>query len=397
MSTTAFRYTAVDGSGRTQKGRLEVATREEALRRVREEGMTPIQVSASASRKRRRGRVKVRQISQFTYQLRVLLEARIPISEGLQDLAKQEDNEAFRAVLTDVAGRVEAGETIAGAMDAHRSVFGDTYLETIRAAEQSGTMVRTLDHLSEAIERMDESRRQVANSLLYPACVIATLMLATSFLVIYTIPKFAGMYESRGMDLPLFTRALAGLGGMVQTHWWAVLIGVPGLCYALFRLAKRYPDRVENLLHRVPAVRSVLVSLAVSRFSRVLAVSLSAGLGLIDSIEMGKRASGRRKLAQDADRLTDRIRTGARLADGLEDAEYLPTFARRMFVAGEQTGELVRMSDIVARHFERESSHRIKALTTLIEPLLIVLIAVVVLSIALAIFLPMWNMIQLMS
>ena len=398
MTTAAFDYRAMDRAGRESRGTVAAPNKDQAFRKVVECGLTPLSIRPAREHRKGRGRrVRLRDISQFTYQLQVLLEARIPIGDGLADLAKQETNPRFREVLLDIAAQVESGHTIAGSMEKHRSVFGDVYVETINAAEKSGTMLRTLEHLCEALERMESSKRQVVGALLYPLCVLVTLFLATGFLVTYTIPKFATMFAARGVELPLLTRALAGVGTSVQAHWWGYLLVVGGAVFGGRWLIAKQPGLVDRVLHRVPAVTSVLEGLAMARFSRVFSVSLSAGLGLLEALEMGKRAAGRQQLTADIDRMTMEIRVGRRLSDGLDGARYIPSFARRMLSAGEQSGELVRMTTVVAKHYERETEHRVKTLTTVLEPVLVVTIAGVVLVVALAIFLPMCNMVQLMS
>lgn len=398
MSAATFEYRAMDRAGRETTGTVTAANRDQVYRHVVEAGLTPLAIRQSKRRRgNRRGRVGLRDISQFTYQLQVLLEARIPIGEGIAGLGEQESNTRFREVLLDIATQVESGHTIAGAMERHRRVFGEVYVETVSAAEKSGTIIKTLEHLCEALERMENARRQVLNALLYPACVVTTLVLATSFLVTYTIPRFAGMFAARGVELPLLTRGLAALGNSIQTSWWAYALGVLGLAFAARYLLTHQRAMLERLLHRVPVLRTVVTGLAMARFARVLSLSLSAGLGLLEALEMGKRAAARETLSRDIDHLSNQVRTGRRLAEGLPEASYIPSFAKRMIAVGEQSGELVRLTSVVARHYERETEHRIKALTTTLEPVLVVTIASVVLVVALAIFLPMWNMVQLMS
>lgn len=399
MTTVQFQYRAIDRAGRETRGTVSAQSRDQAFRKVAESDLTPISIRAQreAGRAGLRRRVRLRDVAQFTYQLQVLIEARIPISEGLTGLARQEENPAFRHILLDIASQVESGHSIAAAMEPHRDALGDVYVETINAAEKSGTMARTLNHLCEALERMETSRRQVRGALLYPACVTATLVLASGFLVTHTIPRFASMFAARGVDLPLLTSLLAGVGEAVRSYWWACLLVVFGLAALGRWLARTRVRTVEAAIHRVPVMRAVLTALAVSRFTRVLALSLSAGLGLLDAMEMAKRAASRAMLAEEIERVCEGIRGGRQLADGLADATYLPSFARRMLAAGEQSGELSRMAEIVARHYEREASHQVKTLTTVMEPVLVVAITGVVLVVALAIFLPMWNMVQLMG
>ena len=388
----------MDKAGQESRGTIIAQTEDQAYRQIVQTGLTPLSIRQAKNKVRKsRGRVRLSDISQFTYQFQVLLEARIPIGEGLAGLAEQEENKAFQKVLYDIASQVEAGHTISGAMEPHRKIFGDVYIETISSAEKGGTMLQTLEHLCEALERMEASKRQVVGAMIYPICVMVTLFFAVGFLVTYTIPNFAEMFAARGIELPLLTRALSGIGNSVQGYWWAYLLGIAAIGWGGHRMVTRQGILVERIFHRIPAINAVLLGLSMARFSRVFSVGLSAGLGLLDALEMGKRAASRQLLSKDIDRLTGQVRSGRKLAEGLNDAEYIPTFARRMLSAGEQSGELVRMSAVVAKHYERETEHKVRALSTLIEPVLVVVIALVVLVVALAIFLPMWNMVQLMS
>ncbi len=371
----------MDKAGQEAKGTVVAQTKDQAYRQVVESGLTPLSIRQAKRKGRKgRGRVKLSDISQFTYQLQVLLEARIPIGEGLAGLAEQEENQTFQRILYDIASQVEAGHSISGSMEPHRRVFGDVYVETISSAEQSGTMLQTLEHLSEALERMAASKRQVVGAMIYPLCVMVTLFFAVGFLVTYTIPNFAEMFGARGIELPLLTRVLAGVGNSVQGYWWAYMAGAGALGWGAHRMVTRQGVIVERIFHRIPAVNAVLLGLSMARFTRVFSVSLSAGLGLLDALDMGKRAASRQLLTIDIDRLAAQVRAGRRLSDGLTDAEYIPSFARRMLSAGEQSGELVRMSQIVAKHYERETEHKVRALTTVIEPVLVVVIASVVLA-----------------
>jgi type II secretory pathway component PulF len=284
-------------------------------------------------------------------------------------------------------------------MSAHGDVFGEVYVETVRAAETSGNMTKILEYLAEMLERAEENRRQIRAALAYPVVVVTVLTLATSFLIAFVVPRFAKLFAARGVDLPLITQALVTVGEVFHSYWWAILGAVVG-AGMLLGWARRRPHAwlvVDALLHRIPLVRTVLVSLGVARFARVFGLCLSSGLGLIDCLAMSGRASGRPMLERDVDLMIDRVRDGGRLSDVLSKCEYLPPFARRMLSAGEESAELTRMCAIVARQHERDAESLAKGLATIIEPLLVILIAAVVLTVALAIFLPMWNMVSILG
>jgi len=400
MSVIVFEYRAVDKAGKVCKGTASAADRDTAYRQVVAMGLTPVSLkAASQGAGRRAARVKTRDIAQFTHQLSVLIEARIPISEGLLGIAEQEENPKLQRVLLDIAARVQAGQSISSAMGEHTGFFSDIYIESVKAAEKTGNLVKVLQLLSEMLERVQEMQRQVKSAMTYPLVVISTLGLATSFLIVFAVPKFARMFASKGIELPFLTRVLMAVGQSVQTYWWVLL---PAVLLAVF-LARRslrlatVRSFMDRLLHRIPVIKQILRGLGVARFARVMGLSLSSGIGLIEALEMSGRSSGRAMMAADARRMVDQVRAGGRLSDVLARCEYLPTFAKRMITAGETSGELPKMCDTVARQYERETAMLTKNIGTVIEPVLVVLIAVVVLGVALAIFLPMWDMVRLMS
>lgn len=400
MSRMSFEYVALDRTGVRLRGVAEAANQAEAYHKVSASGLTPLSIRPVRERLRsRRARVRSKDIAHFTYQFSVLLSARIPISEGLMSIAVQENNLTLRLILKDVAARIESGQQIAEAMGHHVKVFGEMYVETVRAAERTGNLTSVLEHLSEMLERQQETNQQIKSALMYPACVLVVLTLAVTFLIGFVIPKFAKMFTQRGVSLPFFTRLLMNLGESVQDYWWGYLIALGAALLAIRALWRRPASRrvIENGLHRVPGLGAILTGVAVSRFMRVFGLSVRSGVGLIDALDLSAKTTGRPRLIEDARRMVEQVRGGGRLKDVLVLCTYLPPFARRMLAAGEDSAELPGMCSLVARHYEHETSYLTKNLTTIIEPVMVVAIAGVVLVVALAIFLPMWDMVKLVS
>lgn len=239
----------------------------------------------------------------------------------------------------------------------------------------------------------------VKSALMYPMCIVGALTLALLFLIGFVVPRFATMFRQRGLDLPIFTQALMAFGESIQYYWWGYII-LFGVAVWGLRKSWRSPSGrlvIDRALHKVPYLKRILIGLAVARFSRVLGVSLAAGLGLIESLELSAGSAGRPSLEADVGRMAAKVRNGSRLSDSLGECSYLPGFARRMLAAGEQSGQVPKMCEVVARHYDRETTHLTKNLGTVIEPVLIVGIAGVVLVVALAIFLPMWDMVKLVG
>ncbi len=398
MSQLVFRYRAINTKGKQVKGSLKARSREEAYKHIVASNLKPLRID---NRRGGRGRTKVtlKDLSHLTYQLSVLMEARIPIVDGLHSIAEQERNEGLRQIIEDVAYRIESGHTVTESLMPHSKVFGEVYIETIRAGEASGNMPQALAHLAGMLDRKYEMMKNIKGAMIYPISVVSVLVLAVTFLMIFVVPRFAKMFDSREMALPLPTQIVMFISDIFRNYWF-ILIGV---CVGLVFLIRRaWSDqnmncKLDTLLHRIPYMHNLLQGLAISQFAMVLGVSLRSGLNLIDALEISGKASGRPLMLADTKKMCEQVNQGGRLSDVIVECQYLPTFAKRMFASGEEAGELPRMCEIVARNYDREVSHLVKNISTVIEPVLIVGLASVVLVIALAIFLPMWNMAELMK
>ena len=407
MSRLTFHYRAVDPTGARRSGVLEAGSAQEAYRRLTTDGLVATsvrQVAGAASgravaRRLFGQRIRREEIAHFTYQFSVLLQARIPVVECFSSSAEQENNPALKAVLQDIATRVQSGSNITDSMDAHRRIFGSVYIETIRAAERTGNMIEVLGHLATMVEEEVEMTRIVRGALMYPLTVVIALSLAIGFLLMFVVPRFATMFASRGVDLPLLTRVLQAVGESMRSHWWIHLAAIGGAVWLLRRAWKTPASRarIDRWLHRIPYLNRLLIALAVGRFASIFGLSLSSGLGLIDSLDMSGRATARPMLEADTRRLIEQVRQGGRLSEVIPTCAYFPAFVRQLMAAGETSAELPRMCAIIARHYQRESKHLAKNAATVIEPVLIALLTGTVLVVALAIFLPMWDMVSLLQ
>lgn len=398
MSITSFHYRALDKAGLKQSGTTAAATETEAYRKLTAMGLVPVKLKPVLP-PLLRSRVSGKQLAEFAFQFSVLVTARIPLADGLRSIAEQEGPGRFRTVVELLATRIEAGESIGSAMSEHEDVFGATFIATIKAAEQSGNLTKALDYLAEMLDRQEELRQQMKSAMTYPAIIVLVLTLAVGFLVGFVIPRFAKIFASRNVELPLLTKMMVLAGEFMQNYWWLLLLGSVG-AFFLARIVLTRPGMRGNLdraFHKVPVIREILVASGVSRFARVLGLCLSSGINLLDALEMAGNASGRAMLIADIDIVSKQVRSGGRIAAVMENCKYLPAFARRMIASGDEAAELPRMCAVIAKQFERDSAVRCKQLATIIEPLLVVVVAGIVLVVALSVFLPMWNSMGLMG
>ncbi len=398
---TAFTFKALRQDGSLETGVIKAVSWDQAYKQLQGSALRPIHLRAEAPsrlRLRRRTRISLRDLSLFTYQFAVLLEARIPISEGLRSIALEEPNSAMRQMVEQIAVSIEAGNTITEAMSPFAAVLGDIYIETIHAGERSGNLVLVLNHLAQMLEQEVDVRAGLRSAMMYPVCVVTALLLATIFLLLFVVPKFVTMFESRGVDLPLITQVLLGLSSAASAYWWAVLAATIAAALAVRRVLRSPQGRLtaDRLIHRIPVLNDAVRAAALARFAHVFGLSLASGLNLIDCLAMSGRASGRPMLIQDTQIMADTVAQGGRLSEAMVNCNYLTSFARRLITAGETTAELPNMCRIIARHYDRDLKYLTRNMATLIEPIFVAMLAGIVLFLALAIFLPMWNVMAVM-
>lgn len=403
MSSLSFEYIAITRDGDSARGTVVAPSKQDAYRRLTADGMTPTRLRESRSKQGLRailsGRIRADEIAHFTYQFSVLLEARIPVVSALQSMAEQETNPALATICSSIAREVQSGRSITDALRPHQSIFGSVYIETVRAAEISGNLISVLAHLAETVEEQGEMRRLIRGSLMYPIAVLVTLSIATLFLITFVVPKFATMFAARGVDLPLLTVVLMTVGQSLRGWWYLYGAGIVGGILAM-RMAWKHESvryRMDAILHKVPYLRDILTGMAIARFAGVLGIALRSGVGLIDSITMAGNATGRPMLQANTQLMVAQVRKGGRLREILSECDYMTGFTRQLLSAGEEAAEIPRMCEILAKHYARETRHKAKNLSTAVEPVLIALLTVVVLIVALAVFLPMWDMVSILG
>lgn len=396
MNQQTFQYRAINESGVLSKGVLQATDRNDAYHQIVASGMKPVKLALRRSMTfgGKGSKASVKDLARFTYQFSVLMEARIPIADGLRSIAEQEQNQRFAMILIEIAKEIEAGNTVTDALSKHRKLFGDVYIETIRAAEVSGNMIKVLARLAEMLDQRYETLKNIRSAMIYPMCVVGVMCLAVTFLMAVVLPRLSDMYGSRGVELPMITQLLMGFAHFVRSYWYLLIAGGIGAIFGVRKACNNPKSRatIDIWLHKIPGLRDILVGLAVSRFTHVLGLSLQSGIGLIEALELSGRSSGRPLLESDSRKMSDQVKSGGRLSEVLLACDYLPGFAKRMVASGEEAAELPRMCRLVAKHYDREVEHLTKNLSTMIEPIAVVGLAAVVLIIALAVFLPMWSM-----
>ncbi|MCC6427280.1 MAG: type II secretion system F family protein [Phycisphaerales bacterium] len=333
-------------------------------------------------------------IAALTRELSVLVEARIPLARGLMSIAEQETKPALRNMIADVAAQIEAGASMTDALTRHRDVFGEVYIETMRAAERSGNLAAVTSELADLLDRQMELRQQIRQAMTYPVVVLTTVTVAFGVFIGFVIPRFSAQFKASGVELPLATRVVQAMGDSVRGEWWAYLLAIISLVIGFCTSIRTEGGRLafERILMKTPVVGQLAIAAFTARFLRVMAVTVASGLDLVESVVISGRATGGKVFTRDCQIISERLVKGENLGEALGSAEFLPVFAKRMLGAGTDSNDLARASLLVAKHFDRRANELTKSASSLIEPIMTILMAGLVLLVALSVFLPMWQL-----
>jgi MSHA biogenesis protein MshG len=332
----------------------------------------------------------------FTRKMNALYKAGIPITGSLGIIADQQD-EYFADVASKLRSDLEQGYSFSDAVAQHPEIFGDTYVNAIKIAEQSGRLDVVLDKLATTLERDLETREQIKTAVRYPIMVVAMVTLAFFALVTFVVPKFADFYDKYNAQLPLPTRVLIQINHLI-THYWPVLLvmvflAIPGII-RLFRV-KQFRRWFDGFLLKLPVFGKLLNKIYISRFSHLLGVTFGSGAPLLAGLDTVKSAVGNTVIESEIDLMRQQIQQGNTVANIRHLLPHFPNLALSMIQVGLESGSLEYMLQQVSSFFDREIDYTTKRLLSLIEPFLILFLGAVVLCLALAIFLPMWNLIQI--
>jgi general secretion pathway protein F len=396
-----FEYKALTQAGKAVQGLREADSPKSLRATLRREGvfLTDVlgqkQADAQAAREvnvRRwvLGRISAQDLAIATRQLAVLVHAGIPLVEALTALVEQVDKEKLKRVLGDVKQRVNEGASLGDALAAHPRVFGDLYVNMIRAGEQSGALEIVLVRLADFTESQARLRSKILGTMAYPAAmmVIGSLVLGVLFTVV--IPRLTKIFQDTKATLPWMTRALIGFTSIVTQWWWALLLLAAGAIWGFLRWRRTPAGRARwhRFVLTVPVFGRLARIIAIGRFARTLSTLLKSGVPLLVSMDIVKNVVGNVRLAEVIEQARDAIREGESIAAPLKRSGEFPPLVHHMVAVGERSGALEEMLANVASAYEDQVETTVAALTSLLEPIMIVAMGCVVAFIVFSILMP---------
>jgi len=350
-----------------------------------------------------RKKVKAKDLSVFTRQFSVMIDAGLPLVQCLEILAQQQDNKYFRQILLQVRQDVEEGSTLAGAMARHPRVFDQLYTNMVEAGETGGILDLILQRLSTFIEKLVKLKRDVISAMIYPAAVIAMAVAAVAVIMVVVIPQFQNIFLGLlgpGEQLPLPTRIVTGISSFLA-GWGGLVILVAIIASAVgIRFYYKTPGGrklIDRILLKIPILGAIFQKIAVARFSRTLSTLLSSGVAILQSLDITARTSGNVIIEEAIISVRNGVERGESFVDPLKATQVFPHMVAQMVGIGEQTGALDAMLGKIADFYEQEVDAAIANLLTLIEPILIAFLGVTIGSIVIAMYLPLFTLIGKLS
>jgi MSHA biogenesis protein MshG len=399
-----FRYRGRSGRGDLITGRLDAESTEAVAARLLNLGITPLEISPDAMdgisivelwRKYSARRVTTVDLVLFSRQMYSITKAGLPLLRGLKGLAQSTHNAQLRDALHAVLQSLEYGRDFASSLARHPDIFPPLFISMVRVGESTGTLDNSFLRLSEYMGQDQDVQDRVKAALRYPMIVVGIIAIAIAVITVFVIPNFAPLFRVLGNDIPWPTRIIMGTSDFARHHGLALLgflvLSVLGLRRYIGTPLGRF--RWDHLKLRVPVLGELLHQSVLSRVMRSLSISLDAGLPMIQSLTLLARSSGNEYLGERLLRLRDAVERGESLSRAAGNAGIFPPLVLQMILVGEETGELTRLLDEVSGFYQREVDYRLRNLTAMLEPVLIIGVGAMVLILALGVFLPMWNMI----
>jgi type IV pilus assembly protein PilC len=399
----SFTYQARDPSGQAITADIDAADLQAAGAMLMDRGLMVISLRPSLKRKagpkRQRGKVKSQDLVVFTRQLATMMDAGLPLVQSLTALEEQTDSLVLKPVLRNITEQVERGLAFSEALTEHPKVFNKLFVSMVQAGETGGLLAEILDRLACYLESSSRLKKKVKSAMTYPVIVCFIALSIALFLIIKVIPVFGNIYKEFGAQLPAPTQLLMTISDVIRTYFILAIASVGGLIFSLikFKATKAGAALWDRAMLRLPVFGKLVHKVSISRFSRTFAALLRSGVPILETLRIVGQSSGNTVVETAVERTASSIERGDNLAMALGQHSIFPPMLVRMVSAGEQTGKVDVMLEKISDFYDEEIEATLSALTSLIEPLLIVFLGVVVGGIVICMFLPIFKLNQIVQ
>jgi type IV pilus assembly protein PilC len=399
----AFAYSAINALGSESAGEITAPDATAARELLRQKGLRPVTLSelgASGAGTKKHKKVKPRSLQVFSRQFATMIDAGLSVVGSLVILEQQTDDQALAGIIKEVRSDVEGGMLLSQAMARHPKVFDRLYISMIEAGEAAGILDTTLDRVALQIEKEMKIKRRVKGAMVYPTVVLVFAVLVLIGMLMFLVPVFEGIFSDLGGELPFLTKMVVHASDLVRGYWFILFPAIGGGIYG-FRRWKRTPagrQAWDRFKLKVPAgIGKVVQKVAMARFARTLATLVAAGVDIIKALEIAGQTSGNWVVESALADVRAKVHEGVPIAQPLVESPVFPPLVAQMVKVGEETGELERMLDKIADFYEDEVDTSIASLTSIVEPIMMVGVGAIIGVIVIAMYLPMFKLLELVQ
>ena len=398
-----FRYKIRDKRGRASTGTIEGESKEFVAGHFKQMGYAPILIEEERPGIRSFNlfqkffnRVTQEELIVFTRQLMTLQQAGVAILVSLGSISEQVSNPYFKRIIEEISNDIESGKSFSDSLSRFPSVFSDIYINMVRSGEAGGILDDVLDRLAVLMEHEQEIKMKVKQAVRYPLLVIMVISISFPLLVMFVIPKFSALFARFNTELPLPTKILLGMHFILSHYWPFIILAIIAFIFLFRRAINTKSGRYvwDGIKLKIPVFGQVFLKIALSRFSRMTALLSASGIPIINTLEIVRDSLGNRVIAESIDNIIHGIGEGKGIAQPMKASGLFPGIVIQMVKVGEETGKMNELLHKVSDYYDSQVDYTVKNMTTLIEPILIFALGIMVLTMALGIFMPMWNLIS---
>ena len=388
-----FLWEGVDRNNKPLRGEMRAVSETVATTNLRRQGIRVVKIKRQSFRGGRS--VNEKDITFFTRQLATMLKAGVPLLQSFDIIARGHNNARFSRLMLDLKNKVETGSSLSQAFREHPKHFDQLYCNLVQAGETAGMLDAILDRLATYKEKILAIKGKIKSALFYPIAVIVVAIVVTFVIMIFVIPAFKSVFSSFGANLPFLTQVVIDISDFVVAYWWAMLIIVVGVFMGI-RLSIKRSESMRYLVHRlslkIPIIGSILEKATIARWTRTLQTMFAAGVPLVESLDAVGGASGNMVYIAATKRIQTDVSTGTSLTNAMSAVNLFPPMVLQMTQIGEESGSLDNMLGKIADFYEREVDDAVTALSSLLEPIIIVFLGVVVGGLVVAMYLPIFKL-----
>ena len=385
-------------TGEKVKAQVQADNEQAASKLIKAEGLTPLKIELEKNQGTRRfGRIKSKDKVLFSRQLSTLINAGLPLVQSLRNVATQTTNKQFQVVINEIIADVEAGTAFSAALEKHPTVFNRVYVSLIAAAETSGTLDKGLERLADQQEKDADIVSKVRGAMIYPLIVLLVMVMVVLFMLIKVLPQVQSIYAGlKGASLPLVTRLLLGVSHFVTHFWWLILIllAVTGFFGTRWMRTLGGRSAIDRFKMTAWPIKGLFMKMYMARFARTGTTLVSAGVPLIQVLEITGEAVDNVHIEKSLNKAAEKVKGGKALSEAIKDDPNFLELVPNMLSIGEESGALETMLEKVATYYEKEVDNEIKAISTIIEPVMMIIMGIIAITIVAAILLPIYGLVN---